>query len=133
MKDDECIELRRGSHEWHQQSIQLGPLGDDHLEEEETETELKQFNRIDEIELVHRLDKRLLLFAMFGNLVKTLDNTNLGKDCVNYTSIKLLCTKFRYIILGSAFISGMEEELNITGLQYNWMGVLFMIGYLSQV
>lgn len=27
----------------------------------------------------------------------------------------------------------MEEELNITGLQYNWMGVLFMIGYLSQV
>ncbi|KAK4512377.1 uncharacterized protein ATC70_003075 [Mucor velutinosus] len=112
MKDDECIELTRGSHEWHQHSIQLDLLGDNHFEEEEeTETELKQFNRIDEIELVHRLDKRLLLFAMFGNLVKTLDNTNLG----------------------SAFISGMEEELNITGLQYNWMGVLFMIGYLSQV
>ncbi|KAL9554155.1 hypothetical protein MBANPS3_002955 [Mucor bainieri] len=115
MKDDECIELRGGSHEWHQQSIQLGPLGDgpvgEEEEEDETGTELKQFNRIDEIELVHRLDKRLLLFAMFGNLVKTLDNTNLG----------------------SAFISGMEEELNITGLQYNWMGVLFMIGYLSQV
>lgn len=35
------------------------------------------------------------------------------------------------LYLGSAFISGMEEELNITGLQYNWMGVLFMIGYLT--
>ncbi|KAI9016388.1 major facilitator superfamily domain-containing protein [Phycomyces nitens] len=58
--------------------------------------------------LVRKLDKRLLVFAMFGNLVKTLDNTNLG----------------------SAFISGMEEELNITGIQYNWMSVLFMIGYL---
>ncbi|EPB83499.1 hypothetical protein HMPREF1544_09720 [Mucor circinelloides 1006PhL] len=109
MKDDECTETRRGSHEWHQQSIQLDPLGDHTFEEEPVEAELKQFDRIDEIELVHRLDKRLLLFAMFGNLVKTLDNSNLG----------------------SAFISGMEEELNITGLQYNWMGVLFMIGYLS--
>ncbi|KAL0073944.1 major facilitator superfamily domain-containing protein [Phycomyces blakesleeanus] len=58
--------------------------------------------------LVKKLDKRLLLFAMFGNLVKTLDNSNLA----------------------SAFISGMEEELNITGIQYNWMSVLFMIGYL---
>lgn len=44
-------------------------------------------NRQDERELVHRLDKRLLLFAMFGNLVKSLDNSNLGKlqilnDCL---------------------------------------------------
>ncbi|KAI8366634.1 major facilitator superfamily domain-containing protein [Radiomyces spectabilis] len=58
--------------------------------------------------VVKRLDKRLLLFAMFGNMVKTLDNTNLA----------------------SAFISGMEEELQVTGLEYNWMGVAFMIGYL---
>ncbi|KAG0164590.1 hypothetical protein DFQ30_009727 [Apophysomyces sp. BC1015] len=58
--------------------------------------------------LVRRLDKRLLLFAMFGNLVKMLDNANLG----------------------SAFISGMEEELGIAGVQYNWMGVYFMLGYL---
>jgi len=78
MKDDECTETRRGSHEWHQQSIQLDPLGDHTFEEEPVEAELKQFDRIDEIELVHRLDKRLLLFAMFGNLVKTLDNSNLG-------------------------------------------------------
>ncbi|KAL0139521.1 hypothetical protein V8B55DRAFT_1438299 [Mucor lusitanicus] len=35
--------------------------------------------------------------------------------------------------MGSAFISGMEEGLNITSLQYNWMGVLSMIGYLSQI
>ncbi|KAI8390065.1 major facilitator superfamily domain-containing protein [Blakeslea trispora] len=69
----------------------------------------QKMNRTAEVELVSRLDRRLLLFAMFGNLVKTLDNTNLG----------------------NAFISGMEEELNITGLQYNWMGTLFMMGYLS--
>ncbi|KAI9469647.1 MAG: major facilitator superfamily domain-containing protein [Benjaminiella poitrasii] len=80
------------------QSIELQPL--DRCE--------VAIDRVQEIELVHRLDKRLLLFAMFGNLVKTLDNTNLG----------------------SAFISGMEEELNVTGLEYNWMGVLFTIGYL---
>ncbi|CEI90982.1 hypothetical protein RMCBS344292_05287 [Rhizopus microsporus] len=66
-------------------------------------------NRQDERELVHRLDKRLLLFAMFGNLVKSLDNSNLA----------------------SAFISGMEEELNVQGVEYNWMGILFMVGYLS--
>lgn len=43
-----------------------------------TDNEQKPINRTDEIELVHRLDKRLLVFAMFGNLVKALDNTNLG-------------------------------------------------------
>lgn len=43
-----------------------------------TDIEQKPINRIDEVELVHRLDKRLLAFAMFGNLVKALDNTNLG-------------------------------------------------------
>lgn len=25
----------------------------------------------------------------------------------------------------------MEEELKVTGLEYNWMGILFMVGYLS--
>lgn len=43
-----------------------------------TDNEQKPINRTEEIELVHRLDKRLLVFAMFGNLVKALDNTNLG-------------------------------------------------------
>lgn len=79
------------------------------LKVQEDDEKMPAFTRQDEIELVHRLDKRLLLFAMFGNLVKALDNSNLG----------------------SAFISGMEEELHITGVQYNWMGVMFMLGYLS--
>lgn len=65
----------RLSTEWSQQqqhqSIELNPLNDTHL----INTTIK---KSDELELVHRLDKRLLLFAMFGNLVKTLDNTNLG-------------------------------------------------------
>ncbi|KAG2211868.1 hypothetical protein INT47_004555 [Mucor saturninus] len=69
----------------HSSSIELNAM---------TDNEPKTINRTDEIELVHRLDKRLLVFAMFGNLVKALDNTNLA----------------------SAFISGMEEELHITGL-----------------
>lgn len=38
---------------------------------------------------------------------------------------------YTYTQKGSAFISGMEEELNVTGIQYNWMGVVFMIGYLT--
>lgn len=61
-------------------------------EEEPIElTELQQdsiINRQHEIELVHRLDKRLLLFAMFGNLVKVLDNTNLGN--YNYLQVSFL-------------------------------------------
>lgn len=86
MRDDGSIEIARSSNEWQngqQQSIQLDELGSDDYEER---TKIKQFNRIDEIELAHRLDKRLLLFAMFGNLVKTLDNTNLGKN-LYYDSI----------------------------------------------
>lgn len=99
-------------HQHNHAAIELDAIVMDDDEEKDptnTNTTTAPFKRSEEMELVHRLDKRLLLFAMFGNLVKTLDNTNLG----------------------SAFISGMEEELNVTGLQYNWMGVLFMIGYLS--
>ncbi|KAG0899338.1 hypothetical protein G6F34_004813 [Rhizopus arrhizus] len=73
------------------------------------EEKIETFNRNEERELIHKLDKRLLLFAMFGNLVKALDNSNLA----------------------SAYISGMEEELHVKGLEYNWMGILFMLGYLS--
>ena len=35
------------------------------------------------------------------------------------------------IHIANAYISGMEEDLDIEGKQYNWMTVLFMIGYLS--
>ncbi|KAJ8651545.1 hypothetical protein O0I10_012895 [Lichtheimia ornata] len=66
-------------------------------------------NKHDEAALVSRLDRRLLCFAMLGNLVKTMDNTNIN----------------------SAFISGMEQELDMHGVDFNWLTVLFMIGYLS--
>ncbi|KAI8993262.1 major facilitator superfamily domain-containing protein [Pilobolus umbonatus] len=101
MNTHKNIEISRLSDDWDHSPIELDSI--------DVNTEEKPINRVDEIELVHLLDKRLLIFAMFGNLVKTLDNTNLA----------------------SAFISGMEEELNITGVQYNWMGVLFMMGYLT--
>lgn len=65
-------------------------------------------NKHDEAALVSRLDKRLLCFAMLGNLVKTMDSTNIN----------------------SAFISGMEQDLDMHGVDYNWLTVLFMIGYL---
>jgi ACS family pantothenate transporter-like MFS transporter len=93
--------LLEPSDEWQPTSIEMSPLTQEPL--------TRYIDRIQEQELVHRLDKRLLLFAMFGNLVKALDNTNLS----------------------SAFISGMEEELNVTGIQYNWMNVLFVCGYLT--
>lgn len=35
-------------------------------------------NKHDEAALVSRLDKRLLCFAMLGNLVKTMDSTNIS-------------------------------------------------------
>ncbi|CAO3581615.1 unnamed protein product [Absidia cylindrospora] len=65
-------------------------------------------NQDDDGKLVARLDKRLLLFAMFSNMVKTMDNVNLG----------------------TAFVSGMEKDLGIVGTQYNVMFVCFMVGYL---
>ncbi|KAI8140101.1 major facilitator superfamily domain-containing protein [Fennellomyces sp. T-0311] len=67
------------------------------------------FSDADEKALVRRLDRRLLVFAMLGNLIKTMDNTNIS----------------------NAYISGMEEALDMQGLQYNWITVLFMIGYLT--
>lgn len=48
--------------------------------EEKMEEKIEEFNRNEERELVHKLDKRLLFFAMFGNLIKALDNSNLGKE-----------------------------------------------------
>lgn len=42
----------------------------------------------------------------------------------------LLCILIM-LSIASAFISGMEEELNVQGVEYNWMGILFMVGYLS--
>ena len=32
--------------------------------------------------------------------------------------------------IDSAFISGMEQELDMHGVDFNWLTVLFMIGYL---
>jgi hypothetical protein len=70
-KDINSLELARESIDW--------PVDERHsIELVSTNESYQHINRMDEIELVHRLDKRLLLFAMFGNLVKTLDNTNLG-------------------------------------------------------
>ncbi|OZJ05184.1 hypothetical protein BZG36_02208 [Bifiguratus adelaidae] len=62
----------------------------------------------EEAELVSILDKRLLGFAMLGYFLKVLDMTNLA----------------------NAYISGMEEELNVQGIDYNWMYTFFWIGYL---
>lgn len=58
--------------------------------------EPKQRNRIEEIELVHRLDKRLLVFAMFGNLVKSLDNANLGKPFFKHSFFFFFLKKSLY-------------------------------------
>lgn len=87
-----------------------------------------------ERELVSRLDKRLLAFAMMGNLVKTLDNNNLSKPPPVIVASIHYSQKTEWSLcrsVGNAFISGMEEELDIQGTQYNWMTVLFIIGYLS--
>ncbi|CAO3608757.1 unnamed protein product [Cunninghamella blakesleeana] len=62
----------------------------------------------DETNFVKKLDKRLLLFAMLSNLVKTMDNVNIA----------------------TAFISGMETELNIVDTQYNVIVICFLTGYL---
>ncbi|KAI9306681.1 major facilitator superfamily domain-containing protein [Cunninghamella echinulata] len=73
-----------------------------------SQQELNQYNEIDETNLVKSLDKRLLFFAMFSNLVKTMDNVNIS----------------------TAFISGMEADLNIVGNQYNIIIICFLVGYL---
>lgn len=72
MKDNSIEVMRDREEEWLEEidSIEL---------QDQDEKNNPPFTRQDEIELVHRLDKRLLLFAMFGNLVKALDNSNLGK------------------------------------------------------
>lgn len=91
LQKDTCLpEQPRQSIDWsveEHHSIDLGPLS--------TNDGYEHVNRMDEIELVHRLDKRLLLFVMFGNLVKALDNTNLGK----YLPIRLIIIRIVCVIL----------------------------------
>ncbi|KAH8554692.1 major facilitator superfamily domain-containing protein [Umbelopsis sp. PMI_123] len=70
--------------------------------------ELSDTSKEAERALVRRLDRRLLAFAMVGNVIKVLDNTNLA----------------------NAYISGLEEDIHATGLDYNWMGIAFTCGYL---
>jgi len=70
--------------------------------------EVSESTREAERALVRRLDRRLLAFAMLGNVIKVLDNTNLA----------------------NAYISGLEEDIHATGLDYNWMGIAFTCGYL---
>ncbi|CAO3686637.1 unnamed protein product [Umbelopsis ramanniana] len=70
--------------------------------------ELSDSSREAERALVRRLDRRLLAFAMVGNVIKVLDNSNLA----------------------NAYISGLEEDIHATGLDYNWMGIAFTCGYL---
>lgn len=51
--------------------------------------ELTETTREAERALVRRLDRRLLAFAMMGNVIKVLDNTNLcefDRNIINWTS-----------------------------------------------
>jgi len=51
--------------------------------------ELTETTREAERALVRRLDRRLLAFAMMGNVIKVLDNTNLcefNRNIINWTS-----------------------------------------------
>lgn len=82
-------------------------------------------NKHDEAALVSRLDRRLLCFAMLGNLVKTMDNTNISTYDTQHKEMILMQSW-----VDSAFISGMEQELDMHGVDFNWLTVLFMIGYL---
>lgn len=45
--------------------------------------ELSDSSREAERALVRRLDRRLLAFAMVGNVIKVLDNSNLGESRLN--------------------------------------------------
>lgn len=45
--------------------------------------ELSDSSREAERALVRRLDRRLLAFAMVGNVIKVLDNSNLGEGRLN--------------------------------------------------
>jgi hypothetical protein len=51
--------------------------------------ELTEATQEAERALVRRLDRRLLAFAMMGNVIKVLDNTNLcefDRNIINWTS-----------------------------------------------
>lgn len=60
---------------WSHQSIDLNSSDE---EDNSTITSKLYIDENEEKALVRRLDKHLLAFAMFGNLVKALDNSNLG-------------------------------------------------------
>ncbi|KAK9466034.1 major facilitator superfamily domain-containing protein [Lipomyces arxii] len=62
-----------------------------------------------ERKLLLKLDAFLLLYGILAYIVKTLDTSNIS----------------------NAYVSGMKEDLNIIGNEYNYMTTAFTIGYMA--
>ncbi|WWC69766.1 uncharacterized protein I206_103709 [Kwoniella pini CBS 10737] len=73
-----------------------------------TSTELTDEQRREERQFVWRLDLSLLVIGFLGYAFKYIDQQNIS----------------------NAYVSGMKEDLNIVGNQYNYFTVLFNAGYI---
>ncbi|GAB5586186.1 hypothetical protein Unana1_01086 [Umbelopsis nana] len=83
--------------------------------------EVSESTREAEHALVRRLDRRLLAFAMLGNVIKQMP-TSAGWKKVYYPAAKTFDLLAIHLFVA--------VDINATGLDYNWMGIAFTCGYL---
>lgn len=74
----------------------------------ESVEEVREDNALVEKKLVRTLDLRLLIWAFWGYFANGLDRNNMP----------------------NAQTTGLSEDLNLVGNQYNWAVTMFFIGYI---
>lgn len=62
----------------------------------------------EESKVIRKLDKRLMPIVFFLYMLAVLDRSNLG----------------------NAKLAGMEDDINLSGFRYNWLGTIFYIAYI---
>lgn len=62
----------------------------------------------EEAAVVRKLDLRLIPLVFFLYMLSVLDRSNLG----------------------NARLAGMEDDIDLTGFRYNWLGTVFYIAYI---
>lgn len=62
----------------------------------------------EEAAVIRKLDYRLVPLVFFLYMLSVLDRSNLG----------------------NARLAGMEEDINLSGFRYNWLGTIFYIAYI---
>ena len=91
------------------------------------EVTMRSFAHLDEKKILRKMDIRLLPMLTFLYLLSYLDRESIRHPARQHNTIKL--TSFQGGNIGNAKIEGLQEDLNMTGDQYNWCLTVFFFTY----